>query len=383
MFICVSVDFNEFQNDINKKSVALFCDFNGYMKHMATRYGTVIPVVLILLSFFCPAECVVDLSCGSPSTITLSSVYESYRYPSSGTYPTLTTCEWLFQSPDPSSSFSFSVSEIYIDCGDVFKFYDGDSSSAAVIGASICCTTCGTILPPQISTGNKLYAKLTTDSTTNAGKENGFKVSIVYGKDESNCPSNGTSNNDPLSGSVTLSSPRFPNMYPINHVCSYTYTNLNGKVKMEFQFLDLEPNGASCYDYINIYDGDTINSTLIKQVCGTTIPGDITSTGSSLTILFYSDAFTPKVGYLATVSPTGTSPTTSDGSSNDGWKIGVGVVVPLSVIAIGIVFVILYHKKNGHLEITPNPEKRDIEKEIPNNQHDIQMDENNQNVQKK
>lgn len=67
----------------------------------------------------------------------------------------------------------------------------------------------------------------------------------------------------------------------------------------------------SCLELIlhksNLFSiGNTTSSSVIKTLCGTTPPTETyTSTGPSMTILFYSDDRTPTVGYLATVSPAG------------------------------------------------------------------------------
>jgi N-acetyl-anhydromuramyl-L-alanine amidase AmpD len=96
-------------------------------------------------------------------------------------------------------------------------------------------------------------------------------------------------------------------------------------VSMNFTSFNIE----NAYDYMFIYDGSTVNSTLIGKYTGTVSPGNINSTGSSLLIEFRSDCATTAAGWAATFTsnavPTPTTvldnivPTTSI-STVGAWK---------------------------------------------------------------
>nr|XP_022292249.1 mucin-4-like isoform X6 [Crassostrea virginica] len=260
---------------------------------------------------------VTTLSCTQPaSTISLSTVSETFRYPSSGTYPTLTLCEWLFRS-DTNTKMSFVLSNMNVDCGDILRFYDGSSSSDISIDSAFCCTGCS--YPAKITTGNNLYAKFSTDSTLTAS-ESGFQVTILAGKDESNCASTGAVNNVQILSStetITLTSPNFPGAYPRNFVCTYTYSYSSGTIQIQFLYVDVEPNGSNCYDFVEIYDGSSTSSPVLRKVCGTTLPAIITSTNTSMTLKFSSDGYSTKLGYKAIISPVGTATLTTTSTTTE------------------------------------------------------------------
>jgi hypothetical protein len=67
-------------------------------------------------------------------------------------------------------------------------------------------------------------------------------------------------------------------------------------ITLTFTQFNVENN----WDYLYIYDGNTINATLIGTYTGTTLPGPITSTGSSLLLRFRSDCATTAAGWAAT-----------------------------------------------------------------------------------
>nr|XP_022336156.1 cubilin-like [Crassostrea virginica] len=254
---------------------------------------------------------ITTLSCTQPaSTISLSTVSETFRYPSSGTYPRLTLCEWLFRS-DTNTKMSFVLSNMNVDCGDILRFYDGSSSSDTSIDSAFCCTGCS--YPAKFTTGNNLYAKFSTDKTLTAS-ESGFQVTILAGKDESNCASTGTVNNVQILSStetITLTSPNFPGAYPKNFVCTYTYSYSSGTIQIQFLYVDVEPNGSNCYDFVEIYDGSSTSSPVLRKVCGTTLPAIINSTDTSMTLKFSSDGFSTNLGYKAIISPVGTDNSTT------------------------------------------------------------------------
>ncbi|MBS1634883.1 MAG: N-acetylmuramoyl-L-alanine amidase [Bacteroidetes bacterium] len=94
-------------------------------------------------------------------------------------------------------------------------------------------------------------------------------------------------------------------------------------ISMTFTMFNVESN----YDYMFIYDGNSVNSTLIGKYTGTVNPGPISSTTGSLLVEFRSDCATTDPGWAATYTAnTGTvasvdniSPTTSV-STVGAWK---------------------------------------------------------------
>ncbi|NUM51419.1 MAG: N-acetylmuramoyl-L-alanine amidase [Flavobacteriales bacterium] len=67
-------------------------------------------------------------------------------------------------------------------------------------------------------------------------------------------------------------------------------------VTLSFSQFNLETN----WDYLRIYDGNTLSAPLIGKYTGTNSPGTVTSTGNSLLVEFRSDCATTASGWAAT-----------------------------------------------------------------------------------
>ncbi len=70
-------------------------------------------------------------------------------------------------------------------------------------------------------------------------------------------------------------------------------------VNLSFPFFDVEAGaGGTCnYDYVEIFDGPDEFSPLIDRYCNNNLPTDLTSSGSSITILFHSDPGLEEEGF--------------------------------------------------------------------------------------
>lgn len=78
-------------------------------------------------------------------------------------------------------------------------------------------------------------------------------------------------------------------------------------VSMNFTSFNIENN----FDYMFIYDGNSVNSTLIGKYTGTVSPGNINSTGPNLLIEFRSDCATNNAGWAATYTSNAVSSSTT------------------------------------------------------------------------
>jgi len=86
-------------------------------------------------------------------------------------------------------------------------------------------------------------------------------------------------------------------------------------IRLEFDEIDLEDQ----YDFVTVYDGDSVNARVLGKFSGTSIPGAVTSTGRVIFVAFTTDQSGSGAGFaarwrsygkniqiwLSTVAPTG------------------------------------------------------------------------------
>ncbi|XP_020336525.2 inactive serine protease PAMR1 [Oncorhynchus kisutch] len=88
--------------------------------------------------------------------------------------------------------------------------------------------------------------------------------------------------------------------YPTNARCEWTVqVDPRFTINFRFMMLSLEFDHSCRYDYVEVRDGDSINSRVIGRFCGNDRPAPIQSSGNSLHVLFVSDGYKNFDGFFA------------------------------------------------------------------------------------
>ncbi|XP_028415707.1 fibrillin-1-like [Dendronephthya gigantea] len=100
-----------------------------------------------------------------------------------------------------------------------------------------------------------------------------------------------------------LTSPLHPLSYPHYLDCSWTISSTNGrKILLQFTSFLLEGSYSCGFDYLEVYDGDSANTTKLGRFCGNQLPRSLVSSGLKLFIVFHSDYSVSAPGFVLNYS---------------------------------------------------------------------------------
>ena len=210
-------------------------------------------------------------------------------------------CEFLI-SPPGAASISLDFSYMDLIGNDYVHIYDGDNINAPLLGSF----DGSTIITPQTftSTGGDMLVKFVTNSSY---KDWGWEM-MYTSTMPINIPCNGLTTLTTMIGMFDDGS-GVNNDYPNNSYCEWLIQPAGAStVTVNFTYFDVENN----YDYVYIYDGSSTSDPLLGTYTGTNLPLEITSTSSSVFIVFTSDYMIGSEGfeitYNGTISQVGTNP---------------------------------------------------------------------------
>ena len=242
-----------------------------------------------------------------------------------GKYGNNQLCTWLI-APPCAKSVTLSFTQLNTEAKyDGVVVYDGHSLSSPLLGAYS-----GTTIPSSItSSGGEMLVVFVSDYATTL---QGFSAN--YTSTGSAYCSGTTTLNTTDYGTITDGSSSSD--YCNNMDCKWLIQPPQAtSITLNFTAFDLEApssDGKSIFDAVEVYDGTTVNATLLGRFSGNSLPSAITSSGGNMLVRFYSDAATAKAGWSAYYTSTGVpycngntnltaqSGTFSDGSSTNKYS---------------------------------------------------------------
>lgn len=96
-------------------------------------------------------------------------------------------------------------------------------------------------------------------------------------------------------------SPYYPGYYATNSWCEWHVTAPIGHViRFEFVYFNLERGDARCQnDYVEVFDGNSTDSTSLGRFCGYNYPEMLESSSNNMLIMFKSDSKVVRTGFKA------------------------------------------------------------------------------------
>ncbi|XP_048462936.1 cubilin [Rhincodon typus] len=171
--------------------------------------------------------------------------------------------------------------------------YDGPNSLAPLLGQF-----CGAKMPPVLrSTNNSIFLVFKINSYCPIG---GWRASYTETLGLNQGCGGYLSN---FRGNISSPDINFDGKYENNLDCVWCiFVPLNKVINMTFTAFQLEdPSEGICKsDYVNIYDGEDINSPSVTTYCGSELPPSFVSSSNFLTVRFISGSSVELAGFKAT-----------------------------------------------------------------------------------
>ncbi|BFZ22228.1 hypothetical protein BsWGS_25267 [Bradybaena similaris] len=219
-----------------------------------------------------------------------SGIIQSPNYPSSALNNL--NCSWTVIAPGEGATVSFKLSVLNTDCSDTYRdvccdefleVYDGDSSSALLLGRY-----CGHYANTSsvMSSGNTLHIVFRTKSD---GYDRYF--SGAYSTNEYQ-----VYRHDLTDPSGYITSPGYPTGPPTNVYSTWTITVAPGNTVTlrNFSSYGLKDCGI---DFVEMYDGSHAGANRIGHYCGKNLPNMISSTDKSMYVVYSSLKNTTEKGF--------------------------------------------------------------------------------------